>query len=197
MTRHPNPEVDRYLARLERWQAEFRQLRAILLGCDLAEEVKWGHPCYTHRQRNIVLFHGFKDYCALLFFKGALLDDRHGVLVRQTENVQAARQLRFTDARDIAASADTVIRPYVEQAIEVESSGLKVPFKATAEIEVPAELQARFDAVPGLKAAFDGLTPGRQRAYLLHFSGAKQSRTRASRVEKSIPQILLGKGLDD
>jgi len=190
------PEVDAYLRRSTTWRKEFETLRTIVLGCGLREELKWGHPCYTFDERNIVLIHGFKDYCALLFFKGALLKDADGILVRQTENVQAGRQIRFTDVRDIIAMA-TVLRAYVHEAIEVEKAGLKVKLKKTAEFAIPQEFKTKLNEIPALKAAFDGLTPGRQRAYILHFSSPKQSKTRESRIEKCMQQILDGKGLDD
>lgn len=191
-----NPEVDAYLDRQEAWRQEFEILRTILLGSDLTEDVKWGHPCYRLGASNIVLMHGFKDYCALLFFKGALMDDPAGILVQQTENVQAARQVRFTAAQDIEAMRST-LSDYVRRAIEVEKAGLKVAFKKTAEFPMPEEFRARLDSAPDLKAAFQALTPGRQRAYLLHFSSPKQSKTRVSRIDKCVPKILGGKGLTD
>jgi len=191
-----NPKVEFYFKKAKQWQDEFSQLRRILLDCELAEDLKWGCACYTLANSNIVLIHGFKDYCALLFFKGALMKDPKGILIQQTENVQAARQIRFTNAREIK-KLEPVIKAYVRQAIEVEQSGLKVEKKKTTEFTVPEEFQLQLDEIPELKTAFAALTPGRQRAYLLHFAGAKQSKTRAARVEKCMQQILKGKGLDD
>lgn len=191
-----NPKVDGFISKAQKWQTEFVQLRRILLGCQLTEELKWGVPCYTLEGRNIVLIHGFKEYCAILFFKGALLKDAQGILVRQTENVQASRQIRFTDVQEIL-ELEPVLKAYIEEAIEVEKSGLDVEFKRETEYTVPEELQAKFEEMPALKPAFEALTPGRQRAYLLHFSQPKQSRTRVSRVEKCVPRILDGKGLND
>jgi uncharacterized protein YdeI (YjbR/CyaY-like superfamily) len=190
------PEVDAYLRKSTTWRKEFETLRTIILGCGLSEQLKWGHPCYTFEKRNIVLIHGFKEYCALLFFKGALLRDADGILIRQTANVQAGRQIRFTDVRDILAMA-AILRAYVHEAIEVEKAGLKVKLKKTAEFAIPREFKNKLDEIPALKAAFAGLTPGRQRAYILHFSSPKQSKTRESRIEKCMQQILDGKGLDD
>ena len=191
-----NPKVDAFLARAGRWQAEFEKLRKIILDCPLNEEVKWGSPCYTFENRNVVLMHGFKEYCALLFFKGALLRDPNGILIKQTANVQSARQIRFTSVREIV-QLKAILKAYILEAIEVERAGLKVNFKKTAEFSIAEEFQNKLDKSPGLKRAFNGLTPGRQRAYLLHFSTAKQSKTREARVEKCTPQILKGKGLDD
>jgi len=191
-----NPKVDEFLSKAKKWREEFEKLRSILLGCGLTEEVKWGVPCYTFQKSNIVLMHGFKEYCALLFFKGALLSDAKGILIRQTENVQAARQIRFTTVREIAKMA-TVLKAYIHEAIEVEKSGLKVSYKTTSDFKVPEEFQNKLDAMPALKTAFDSLTPGRQRAYLFYFSAPKQSKTRDSRVEKCVRQILKGKGLTD
>jgi uncharacterized protein YdeI (YjbR/CyaY-like superfamily) len=171
-------------------------LRIIVLDCQLIEELKWGCPCYTLEQSNIVLIHTFKEYCALLFFKGALFKDPQNILVQQTKNVQSARQIRFTSAREIV-EVQPIIKAYLTQAIEVEKSGLEVILKTTTEFGVPEELQTKFDEVPELKTAFDALTPGRQRGYILHFSAPKQSKTRVSRVEKYMPHILNGKGLDD
>jgi uncharacterized protein YdeI (YjbR/CyaY-like superfamily) len=178
------------------WQAELAALRALVLASGLTEECKWGVPCYTFENGNVVLIHSFKEYCALLFFKGALLKDVKGILIQQTENVQAARQLRFTDVREIT-KLKTTIKAYLQEAIAVEKAGLKVTKKETAEFAMPEEFQAKLDESPVLKTAFEALTPGRQRAYLLHFAGAKQSKTREARVEKYIPQILNGKGLMD
>ena len=191
-----NPKVDAYLSKLKKWQEESAKLRKITLGCELTEELKWSVPCYTFQAKNIVLIHGFKEYCALLFFKGALLKDTKGILVQQTENVQAGRQLRFTDVREIV-EMENVIRDYIYEAIEVEKSGLKVPFKRAREFTIPEEFQNKLEKIPALKAAFDALTPGRQRAYILYFSASKQSKTRDSRIEKCMQQILDGKGLDD
>ncbi|TGK59477.1 hypothetical protein EHQ27_00205 [Leptospira wolffii] len=191
-----NPKVDVFLIKAETWRKEFEKLREILLECKLTEELKWGVPCYTLGKNNIVLMHGFKEYCALLFFKGALLKDPKGILIRQTENVQSARQIRFTDVREMT-KLKTVLKAYISEAIKVEESGLKVNFKKSSEFAVPEEFLSKLDEVPGLKTAFDALTPGRQRGYLLHFSSAKQSKTRESRIEKCIRKILNGKGLDD
>lgn len=196
MTQATNPKVDGRIEREKQWAAEFARLRALILGSGLSEDLKWGQPCYTLDGANIVLIHGFKDYCALLFFKGALLKDDSGILIQQTENVQAARQIRFTNLDDIARM-DNLIKAYVQQAIEVEKAGLKVEFRPTEAFALPDEFRARLDADTGLKAAFDALTPGRQRGYLLHFSSAKQAKTREARIDKAIPQILDGKGLDD
>jgi uncharacterized protein YdeI (YjbR/CyaY-like superfamily) len=191
-----NPKVDFYFDKAKKWQEEFEKLRMIILDCGLTEELKWGCPCYTFEKRNIVLIHGFKEYCALLFFKGALLNDANGILVQQTENVQAARQIRFTNVREIVKT-ERILKAYIYEAIEVEKAGLKVSLKKTSEFKAPEEFQNKLDEIPALKTAFDALTPGRQRAYILYFSAAKQSKTRASRVEKCMQQILNGKGLDD
>ena len=191
-----NPKVDVFLSEAKKWRKEFEELRAILLGSPLAEDLKWGKPCYTYQKENVVLIHGFKEYCALLFLKGALLKDPKGILVQQTENVQSARQVRFTDLKEIIKLAP-ILKAYVREAIEVEKAGLKVEYKKTTEFAMPEEFQKRLDGSAALKKAFNALTPGRQRAYLLYFSGAKQSKTRESRVEKYVPQILDGKGLDD
>ncbi|WP_035604820.1 YdeI/OmpD-associated family protein [Haloferula sp. BvORR071] len=191
-----NPKVDAVLSEADKWQDEFAKLREIALGSGLTEELKWGQPCYTHEGNNIVLIHGFKDYCAYLFFKGALMKDPEAILVQQTANVQAARQVRFTSAKQIAGMK-AILKAYVQQAIEVEKAGLEVTYKKTTEFSMPEEFERKLDAAPRLRAAFEALTPGRQRAYLLHFSSAKQSKTREARVEKCIPQILEGKGLDD
>ncbi|WP_347551407.1 YdeI family protein [Pseudalkalibacillus hwajinpoensis] len=189
-----NPKVDEYLSKSKKWREEFEKLRMIILDCQLTEELKWGVPCYTFQKKNIVLIHGFKEYCALLFFKGVLLHDAHGILIQQTENVQAGRQIRFTDVQEIVAM-ETTLKAYIYEAIEVEKAGLEVNFKKNTEI--PEELQNKFDEIPTLKTAFEALTPGRQRAYILYFSKAKQSKTRESRVEKYMQQILNGKGLND
>lgn len=191
-----NPDVDAYLGKAKKWQKEFEKLRTIVLDCQLGEELKWGVPCYTFQKRNIVLIHGFKEYCALLFFKGALLKDPKGILITQTENTQATRQIRFTNAQEIV-EMEAILKSYIYEAIEVEKSGLKVAFKKTTEFTTPEEFQNKLDEIPALKAAFDALTPGRQRAYILYFSAPKQSKTRESRVEKCTQKILNGKGLDD
>ena len=191
-----NPKVDFFFSKAGKWQEEFSKLRTIVLGCGLTEELKWGKPCYTFQQGNVVLIHGFKEYCALLFMKGALLKDAKGILIRQTENMQAARQLRFTNVREIA-KMEPLLKAYIKETIEVEKAGLKVNYKKTSEFKIPDELQNKLNAIPALRTAFDALTPGRQRGYILYFSGAKQSKTRESRVEKCIPEILKGKGLDD
>ncbi|MGC4060642.1 MAG: DUF1801 domain-containing protein [Aquabacterium sp.] len=190
------PEVDAYLSKAKTWQPELTHLRALLLGCDLTEDLKWGTPCYTLEGANIVLMHTFKDYCALLFFKGALMKDPKGILVQQTRNTQAARQIRFTGVQDIV-KLEAAIKACVREAIKVEKAGLKVAFKETAAFAMPAEFQNKLDRMPDLKKAFEALTPGRQRAYLLHFAEAKQSATRAARVDKCTPRILDGKGLND
>lgn len=191
-----NPKVDAFLGRAEQWREEFEKLRSIILECGLTEELKWGQPCYTFESRNIVLMHGFKEYCALLFHKGALLDDANGILVQQTKNVQAARQIRFTSLREIV-ELEPVLKAYIREAIEAEKAGLKVPLKKTAEFEIAEEFQTRLDENSALKRAFNKLTPGRQRGYLLHFSAPKQSKTRESRIEKCMKQILDGRGLND
>ncbi|MDC7684834.1 YdeI/OmpD-associated family protein [Asticcacaulis sp. BYS171W] len=196
MAQATDQKVDSRIEGETRWGVEFTRLRALILDCGLSETLKWGQPCYTLDGANIVLIHGFKDYCALLFFKGALLKDESGVLIQQTENVQAARQIRFTGLDGIARM-DNLIKAYVHQAIEVEKAGLKVDFKTTDAFTMPDEFRARLDADAGLKDAFEALTPGRQRAYLLHFSSAKQAKTREARIDKAVPQILDGKGLDD
>jgi uncharacterized protein YdeI (YjbR/CyaY-like superfamily) len=191
-----NPKVDEYLSKTKKWQEEFEKLRMIILDCQLTEELKWGVPCYTFQKGNIVLIHGFKEYCALLFIKGALLHDAHGILIQQTENVQAGRQIRFTNVREIVAM-ETILKAYIYEAIEVEKAGLEVNFKKNTEFIIPEEFQNKFDEIPALKTAFEALTPGRQRAYILYFSEPKQSKTRESRVEKCMQQILNGKGLND
>lgn len=191
-----NPKVDWYFSKNERWQKEIRKLRTIILDCDLEEELKWGCPCYTFQKSNIVLIHVFKEYCALLFFKGALLKDKKGILIQQTENVQAARQIRFTSLSEIV-KLEKILKAYVYEAVEVEEAGLKVPLKKTKEYPIPEEFQAKLDKNRSLKNAFNALTPGRQRGYLLYFSSAKQAKTREARVEKYVQQILNGKGLED
>jgi uncharacterized protein YdeI (YjbR/CyaY-like superfamily) len=191
-----NPKVDEFLSKAEKWKEEYEKLRNIVLDCELTEEFKWMHPCYTFDKKNIVLIHGFKEYCALLFHKGALLKDAHGILIQQTENVQAARQIRFTNVQEIV-EMETILKAYINEAVEVEKAGLEVSFKETKEYIIPEELQNKFNEIPALKTAFEALTPGRQRAYILHFSGPKQSKTRESRIEKYMKQILNGKGLND
>jgi len=191
-----NPKVDEYLSKAKKWQEEFEKLRMIILDCELTEELKWGVPCYTFQKGNIVLIHGFKEYCAILFIKGALLHDAQGILIRQTENVQAARQIRFTNAEEIV-SMQTILKAYIYEAIEVEKAGLEVDFKKNTEFIIPEEFQTKFDEIPAIKTAFEALTPGRQRAYIFYFSAPKQSKTRESRVEKCVQQILNGKGLND
>lgn len=191
-----NPKVDEVLRKATQWQAEFQKLRSIVLDCPLTEELKWGQACYTFEGKNIVLIHGFKEYCALLFFKGALLKDTKGILIQQTENVQAARQIRFTNIREIVA-LEPILKAYIHQAMEIEKAGRKVNLKKTSDFKIPEEFQKKLKEIPALKTAFAVLTPGRQRAYLLYFAQAKQSKTRESRIEKSMPQILKGKGLLD
>jgi uncharacterized protein YdeI (YjbR/CyaY-like superfamily) len=194
--KNANPKVDFFFNKSGKWQDEFNKMRTIALDCKLNEELKWGHPCYTFEKKNIVLMHGFKEYCAFLFFKGALLNDPAGILVQQTENVQAARQIRFANVREIV-KMKTTVKAYIHEAIELEKAGARVNFKPTKEFTIPAEFQTKLDEVPGLKMAFEALSPGRQRAYILYFSTAKQSKTLVSRVEKYMSRILLGKGLDD
>lgn len=190
-----NPKVDFYFGKGQ-WQKELEQLRAIAIDCGLTEELKWGVPCYMFQKRNIVLIHVFKEYCAFLFFKGVLLQDTHNILIQQTEHVQVARQIRFTNVQEIVKLAP-VLKAYIYEAIEVEKAGVKVPLKKTAAFEMAEEFEQKLKEMPKLKTAFEALTPGRQRAYLLHFAQPKQTKTRISRVEKSIPQILDGKGLND
>ena len=190
-----NPKVDQYLSEAKKWQEEMGKLRRIILDCGLTEELKWGKPCYTFQKNNVVIIQGFKEYCALLFFKGALLNDPKSILIKPRENTQAGRQIRFTNAREIV-EMEPVLKAYIYEAIEVEKAGLKVDFKKNTET-IPEEFQKKLDEIPALKTAFEALTPGRQRAYILYFSAPKQSKTRESRVEKSIQQILNGKGLND
>ena len=197
MTEHIlNPKVDAFVERLKNWVEEVRELRAICLDSGLGEDLKWGVPCYTLEGRNVMLIHSFKEYCALLFFKGALLKDAKGILIQQTDNVQAARQVRFKNVEEIR-KLKTLLKAYIAEAVKVEQSGLKVELKKTEEFSVPEEFQAKLDEMLELKSAFEALTPGRRRAYLLHFSSAKQSKTRTARVIKAIPDILSGRGLDD
>lgn len=189
-----NPKIDPFFKKATKWKEEFERLRTIVLDCALTEDFKWMHPCYTYENKNIVLIHGFKEFCALLFFKGALLKDPHGILVQQTENVQAARQIRFTSVREIE-EMELLLKTYIDEAIEVEKAGLEV--KKKTEYVIPEELQNKFVEIPELKTAFEALTPGRQRAYILYFSQPKKSKTRESRIEKYLPHILNGKGLKD
>jgi len=200
-----NPKVDWFFNKATKWQEEYDRLRMIVLDCGLKEELKWGCPCYTcptgssrraFEDNNIVLIHGFKEYCALLFMKGALLKDKQGILIQQTENVQAARQIRFTNVDEIVKMEST-LKTYIKEAINVEKAGLKVPLKKASEFSIPEEFKNVLDATPNLKKAFYALTPGRQRGYLLYFSAAKQPRTRESRVEKYVKKILSGKGIND
>ncbi|MBS1585702.1 MAG: YdeI family protein [Bacteroidetes bacterium] len=191
-----NPKVDFFFNKASKWQKEYEQLRMIVLDCGLVEELKWGVPCYTSEKKNIVLIHGFKEYCAILFPKGALLKDPKGILIQQTEHVQAARQIRFTSVREIIKLAPT-LKAYIKEAVEIEKSGKKVVLKPAKEYAIPEEFQSKLNNNAALKKAFEGLTPGRQKAYLFYFSQAKLPKTRESRVEKYIPQILKGKGLDD
>jgi uncharacterized protein YdeI (YjbR/CyaY-like superfamily) len=191
-----NPKVDAFLKRAKQWRKEFETLRLIILDCQLTEELKWGVPCYTFEEKNVVLIHGFKEYCAILFTKGALLKDARRILIQQTANVQAARQIRFTHVREIV-EMETILKAYIREAIEVEKAGLKVNYKKPSEFKIPGEFQKKLDERPALKTAFEALTPGRQRGYILYFSAPKQSKTRESRVEKCAPRILIGKGLDD
>jgi uncharacterized protein YdeI (YjbR/CyaY-like superfamily) len=190
-----NPKADFYF-NTGKWQKETQQLRKIVLDCDLNEELKWGCPCYTFEGKNIVLIHVFKEYCALLFFKGALLSDPENILIQQTENVQSARQIRFTNLTEIVKIAP-VIKAYIYKAVEVEEAGLKVPLKKTKDFAIPEEFQKKLDEMPSLKIAFEALTPGRQRGYIFYFKQPKQSKTRQTRVEKYLEKIFAGKGLDD
>ena len=191
-----NPAVNFYFNKAKKWQEEIRELRMNLLDCGLTEELKWGVPCYTFQKGNIVLIHVFKEYCALLFFKGALLNDPNGILIQQTKNVQAGRQMRFTSVREILEMG-AIVKAYTYEAIELEKAGLKVELKKTTQFIIPEEFENKIKEIPALKTAFYALTPGRQRAYLLHFSAPKQSKTRESRVEKCVQQIINGKGLGD
>jgi len=191
-----NPKVDFYFTKAKKWQEELAELRTIVLDCGLTEELKWGVPCYLFQKNNIVLIHVFKEYCALLFFKGALLKDAKGILIQQTENVQSARQMRFTNVKEIV-KLERTIKAYIHEAVEVDKAGLKVALKKTKEYEVPEEFQNKLKEFPDLKTAFKALTSGRQRGYMLYFSQAKQSKTREARIEKYMQHILQGKGLDD
>lgn len=191
-----NPKVDFFFSKATRWKNEFELLRTIVLECNLTEELKWGQPCYTFEKANIVLIHGFKEYCALLFFKGSLLKDKKNILIQQTENVQAARQIRFTNMNEILKMKST-LKSYIYDAVKVEETGLKVEFKKTSDFKIPEEFQTKLNKKPALKKAFNALTPGRQRAYLFYFSAAKQSKTCEDRIKKYEQQILSGKGMDD
>jgi uncharacterized protein YdeI (YjbR/CyaY-like superfamily) len=197
-----NSKVDEYINKAKKWHNEFEKLRSIVLECNLNEELKWGVPCYTYsnvvekKQQNIVLIHGFKEYCALLFMKGALLNDSNGILIQQTENVQGGRQIRFTSLEEIEEQ-EAILKAYIFEAIEVEKAGLKVAIKPHADYVIPEEFQLKIDKNQALKTAFESLTPGRQRAYILHFSGSKQAKTREARIENYMQRILIGKGLND
>jgi uncharacterized protein YdeI (YjbR/CyaY-like superfamily) len=191
-----NPKVDFYFTKSKNWQQELETLRKIILEVELTEELKWGVPCYTFQKNNILLIHEFKEYCAMLFTKGALLNDSEGILIQQTENVQAARQIRFTNVQQIIEKAST-LKAYIYEAIEIEKAGLKVELKKPSEFKISEEFQHKLDENPALKSAFEALTPGRQRGYLLHFSAPKQAKTREARVEKCMPLIFEGKGLTD
>jgi len=191
-----NPKVDGFFRKAKKWQKEMQKLRTIVLECPLTEELKWGKPCYTFQDRNVVIIHGFKEYCALLFPKGVLLKDPKGILIQQTENVQAARQLRFTSLREIF-QMQSVLKDFIKEGVAVEKAGLEVTYKKTSEFKVPEEFQNKLNESPALKAAFNALTPGRQRGYLLYFTALKQSKTREARIEKYRQHILKGKGLND
>ena len=195
-TNKTNPKVDFFFNKAEKWQEEYKKLRTIVLDCPLTEELKWGKPCYSFEGSNIVLIHGFKEYCALLFMKGALLKDSKGILIQQTENVQSGRQVRFTNLQEIVKLA-SALKAYIKEAIEVEKAGLEITYKKTSEFKVPEEFQNRLNKDAGLKRAFQALTPGRQRGYLLHFAAPKQSKTREARIEKCMPLIFDGMGLND
>lgn len=192
----PNPKAEAFYNKAKHWKEEYVKLRSIALSCNLTEDYKWMHPCYTLDNKNIVLIHGFKEYCAFLFFKGVLMKDPEGILIQQTEDVQAGRQIRFTNVQEIV-DQEPILKEYIKEAIRVEKSGAQIRKKQTDEYEVPDEFQDKLDAFPELRNAFESLTPGRQRSYLYYFAKAKKSETRASRVEKYIPKILSGKGLDD
>ena len=191
-----NPKVDVYLSKAKKWREEMERLRSIILDCGLTEELKWGKPCYAFEEKNIVIIQAFKAYCALLFFKGCLLNDTDGILVKTGENTRVGRQIRFNSVQEIV-KMKTILKAYIHQAVEVEKAGLKVDVKENTELALPEEAQKKLDANPALKAAFAGLTPGRQRAYSFYFSAPKQAKTRESRIEKCTPQILKGKGLND
>ncbi|QDH20381.1 YdeI/OmpD-associated family protein [Saccharibacillus brassicae] len=191
-----NPKVDAFLERASQWQSEYAKLRSLALDSEMTEDLKWGQPCYTIQGGNVVLIHGFKEYCALLFIKGSLLQDNEQMLIQQTQKVQAGRQLRFRNLEEIEQQEER-IRAYIREAIGIERAGLKVELKPSEEVAIPLELQARFDGSPELKTAFEALTPGRQRAYLLHFSEPKQSKTREARIDKHAPRIMQGQGMND
>lgn len=191
-----NPKVDAFLDGSEKWQKEMKILRKIVLDCNLTEELKWGVPCYTVNKNNVVLIHAFKEYCALLFIKGSLLSDSHSILIQQTENVQAGRQVRFTHIDQITEQ-EAILKAYIFEAVEIEKAGMKVVFKKTSDYQLPEELTTKFNEIPQFKTAFEALTPGRQRAYIFYFSQAKQAKTRETRIENCIPKILMGKGLND
>ena len=191
-----NPEVDWFFNKKTKWQEEYSELRSIVLSCGLSEVLKWGCPCYTNDKSNVLLIHGFKDYCALLFMQGALIKDTAKILVQQTKNVQAARQIRFSNIEDIL-KLESTIKAYIKEAIELDKAGIKVELKKTKEYKVPEEFQTVLDDMPELDTAFKGLTPGRQRGYLLYFSSAKQAKTREARIEKYLQKILDGKGIND
>ncbi|MCL9805907.1 DUF1801 domain-containing protein [Flavobacterium amniphilum] len=191
-----NPKADWFFEEDSNWQKEYKALRTIVNSCGLTEELKWGVPCYTVQGNNVVLIHGFKDYCALLFHKGVLLSDEQQLLIQQTKNVQAARQLRFTNLEEIVSN-EKLLKTYIYEAVEVERSGVQVQYKKTEDFEMPDEFRVKLDSDPNLKTAFDGLSEGRKKGYLLFFSSAKQSKTRESRIEKNLDRILMGKGLDD
>lgn len=195
-TQNTNPKVDAYLSKIKTWKEESVKLREIILDCDLTEDYKWMHPCYTVNGKNVVLIHGFKEYCAIMFLKGSLLKDPHGILIQQTNNVQGGRQIRFTNLEQIIEQEE-ILKAYIREAIEVEQAGLKIEKKEVEQFAVPEELQQQFDANPAFQAAFEALTPGRQRAYLYHFSQPKQSKTKTSRIEKCMQPIMEGKGLND
>jgi uncharacterized protein YdeI (YjbR/CyaY-like superfamily) len=191
-----NPKVDAYFSNAKKWRKELQKLRRILLDCQLTEELKWGKPCYAFEKRNMIIILSLKEHCVLLFFKGALLKDPNGILIKAGKNTEAGRQMRFTDIREIV-EMETVLKAYIHEAIEVEKAGLKVNFKKITELKIPEEFQKKLDEIPALKTAFDALTPGRQRGYIFYFSAPKQCKTRESRVEKCMQQILDGKGLND
>jgi len=191
-----NPKVDKFISKATKWKEEMELLRTIALDSTLTEDFKWGQPCYTHQNNNVVLIHGFKEYCALLFFKGALLKDKHQLLIRQTENVQSSRQIRFTDIKEITSNT-LILKAYIKEALDIEKAGLKVVLKTIEEYTVPEEFQIKLNENSSLNKAFKALTPGRQRGYLFYFSQPKQLKTRELRIEKSIPQIMNGKGLND
>ena len=191
-----NPKVDAFLDGSEKWQKEMKKLRKIVLNCNLTEELKWGVPCYTVNKNNVVLIHAFKEYCALLFIKGSLLSDSHSILIQQTENVQAGRQVRFTHIDQITEQ-EAILKAYIFEAVEIEKAGMKVVFKKISDYQLPEELTTKFNEIPQFKTAFEALTPGRQRAYIFYFSQAKQAKTRETRIENCIPKILMGNGLND